>query len=513
MYPGHFAEKTPDKPALILAGSGTVMTYKDLDDRSNQLAQLLYAEGLREGDRFAMWAENVLDYYVAYWAGMRSGLYFTAVNRFLSAEEGGFILSDSGAKALITTLLYRDVAAAALADAPDCKINLLIGGADDVFRDFDLALDGIPAEPLAEEPLGSIMLYSSGTTGRPKGIKRPLTGLPIQQSPMVSSMIGRMFGGFDENTVYLSPAPLYHAAPLSWTAGIQEVGGTAIIMERFDAHQLLEYVEKYKVTAAQLVPTMFVRMLKLPEAERAGYDVSSMQYCVHAGAPCAAPVKQQMLDWWGPIIHEYYAGTEGNGLTYIRPEEWLAHPGSVGKSVMGELHICDDEGKELPPGEAGTIYFENETMPFEYHGAPEKTRSAQHPVHLNWSALGDVGYVDEDGFLYLTDRKAFMIISGGVNIYPQEIEHCLIMHDKVADVAVFGLPDEEMGEFVQAVVQPAEGVIGDDALAAELTAYMRDSIAHYKVPKVMDFRPELPRLPTGKLYKRLLKDEYVAATN
>ncbi len=512
MYPGKFAETTPDKPALIMAGSGERMTYRELNDRSNQLAQLLHAEGLQVGDRFAIWAENVLDYFVGYWAAHRSGLYYTAVNRFLSAEEGGFILSDSGSKALITTPRYKDVANEALKQAPNCTIKLMVGGSDEAYRDFDKALDAFPAEPLENEPLGSIMLYSSGTTGQPKGIKRPLTGLPVQESPMFPSMMGRLVGGFGEDTIYLCPAPLYHAAPLSWSAGLHEVGGTAVIMEKFDPLQCLEYIERYKVTAVQVVPTMFVRMLKLPEKDRSRYDLSSLKFCVHAAAPCPLEVKQQMLDWWGPIIFEYYAGTEGNGMTFIGPEDWLAHPGSVGKPMMGVLHICDDEGNELPTGDAGTIYFENETMPFEYHGAPEKTRAAQHPEHPNWSALGDVGYIDDDGFLFLTDRKAFMIISGGVNIYPQEIEDCLIMHDKVADVAVFGLPDEEMGEFVQAVVQPADGVEGDDELAAELVAYMRNSIAHYKVPKVVDFRAELPRLPTGKLYKRILKDEYLAAS-
>lgn len=510
MYPGKFAEITPDKPAVIMAGSGEALTYRELNDQSNRLAQMLRSNGLEVGDRFAMWAENILEYFVAYWAAHRSGLYFTAVNRFLSADEGGFILSDSGSKALITTPDYAEVATQALQHAPGCTIRLMVGGHDETFGDFDKALADYPAEPLEHEPLGSIMLYSSGTTGQPKGVKRPLTGLPVQESPMLPSMMGRMVGGFDESTTYLCPAPLYHAAPLSWSAGLHEVGGTSVIMEKFDPHLLLQYVEQYTITAVQVVPTMFVRMLKLPEEDRTRHDLCSLKFCVHAAAPCPVEVKKQMLDWWGPIIFEYYAGTEGNGMTFIAPQDWIEHPGSVGKPMMGILHICDDEGNELPIGEAGTIYFENETMPFEYHDAPEKTRSAQHPVHLNWSALGDVGYVDEDGFLYLTDRKAFMIISGGVNIYPQEIEDCLIMHDKVSDVAVFGLPDTEMGEFVQAVVQPADGVEGGDELAAELTAYMRDSIAHYKVPKVVDFRPELPRLPTGKLYKRLLKDEYLA---
>ena len=512
-YPGTFVETTPDKAALILAGSDEVMTYRQLNDRSNQLSQLLHNEGLREGDHISLWAENLLDYFVVFWAAMRSGLYFTAVNRFLSADEGGYILSDSNARALITTTRYQQVAAAALNHSPDCTINLMLGGADAAFRDFDEALSAFPAEPLERESMGSFMLYSSGTTGRPKGIKRPLPGTTIQEATPITSAFARMAGGMNEDTVYLCPAPLYHAAPLAWTAGIQELGGTAVIMERFDPQLFLECIEQYKVTATQVVPTMLVRMLKLDEAERSRHDLCSLNFCIHAAAPCPVLVKQQMIDWWGPIIHEYYAGTEGNGMTYINSQDWLEHPGSVGRPMRGILHICDDNGKEVPIGETGIVYFENEVMPFEYHGAPEKTKAAQHPQHPTWSALGDVGYVDEDGFLYLTDRKAFMIISGGVNIYPQEIEDCLVMHDKVADVAVFGLPDEEMGEYVHAVVQPAEGVAPSDDLAAELTAFARDTIAHYKVPKVLDFRDELPRLPTGKLYKGRLRDEYLATTS
>ena len=467
---------------------------------------------MREGDHIALWAENVADCFVFYWAAMRSGLYLTAVNRFLSAAEGAYILNDSGARGLICTARYQEVAAEALSQARGCTINLLIGGADGTFRDFDDALEAFEAEPLAHEPLGSFMLYSSGTTGQPKGIKRPLAGTTIQQSGGTASTLGRVLGAMDHNTVYLCPAPLYHAAPLAWTAGVHELGGTAVVMEKFDPQEFLRHIEQYRVTATQVVPTMFVRMLKLAEADRSRYDLSSLTFCVHAAAPCPVPVKRQMLDWWGPIIHEYYAGTEGNGMTYIGPQDWLDRPGSVGRPMMGVLHICDDEGADLPAGEAGTVFFENETMPFEYHGAPEKTRAAQHPEHLNWSALGDVGYVDDDGYLFLTDRKAFMIISGGVNIYPQEIEDCLVMHDKVADAAVFGLPDEEMGEFVQAVVQPAEGVDAGDELAAELVSYLRGAIAHYKIPRAVDFRDALPRLPTGKLYKRLLKDEYMDAT-
>ncbi|MCY4056830.1 MAG: AMP-binding protein, partial [Gammaproteobacteria bacterium] len=263
---------------------------------------------------------------------------------------------------------------------------------------------------------------------------------------------------------------------------------------------------------SQWVPTMFTRMLKLPEADRSGFDLESHKVAIHAAAPISQEVKRQMLDWWGPILYEYYAGTELNGFTHCTPDEWLAHPGTVGRPLMGVIHICDEDGKELPAGEPGIIYFEMPEMPFEYLKDPEKTREAQHPEHANWSKLGDVGYVDDEGFLYLTDRATFMIISGGVNIYPQEIEDALIVHPRVMDVAVIGVPNPEMGEEVKAIVQPVEGVSADADLEAELIAYAREHIAHYKCPKSVDFRDELPRLPTGKLYKRLLKDEYWGKT-
>ncbi len=324
-------------------------------------------------------------------------------------------------------------------------------------------------------------------------------------------MLMRFLLGMDENSVYLSPAPLYHSAPLAWGAGVHEIGGTVVVMERFDEAKFLEYVEQYAATDTQVVPTMFVRLLKLPEEVRSRHDLSSLSMCVHAAAPCPVPVKEQMIEWWGPILHEYYAGTEGNGFCFITSEEWLEHKGSVGKAVLGIPHVCDDDGNELPAGEAGLVYFENETTAFEYHGDPEKTAESRHPRHDNWSKLGDIGYLDDDGYLYLTDRSAFMIISGGVNIYPQEIESCFALHPKVFDVAVFGLPDAEMGEYVHAVIQPEAGIDADDALAEELREYAREHIAHYKVPRVIDFRPELPRLPTGKLYKKPLRQEYLDA--
>jgi fatty-acyl-CoA synthase len=291
------------------------------------------------------------------------------------------------------------------------------------------------------------------------------------------------------------------------------VGGTVIMMERFDALSALANIERFRVTHSQWVPTMFVRLLKLDEADRARYDLSSHRCAIHAAAPCPVEVKRQMMNWWGPIIWEYYAGTERNGSTLITPDEWLAHPGSVGRARSGVLHICAEDGAELPAGQEGLIYFEQPERPFEYHNAPDKTAASSHPRHPNWTALGDVGYLDGDGYLYLTDRKAFMIISGGINIYPREIEDALILHDKVADVAVFGIPHPDFGEEVKAVVQPAPGVRTDQALADELTAFARAHLAAFKIPRSIDFMAELPRLPTGKLYKRVLRDPYWATAN
>jgi acyl-CoA synthetase (AMP-forming)/AMP-acid ligase II len=350
------------------------------------------------------------------------------------------------------------------------------------------------------------MLYSSGTTGRPKGVRHPLEGLPIDAPGALVALASMLFG-LNENTIYLSPAPLYHAAPLRYCMTIHRLGGTVVVMEHFDAEEALRDIEKYRVTGSQFVPTMFVRMLKLPDDVRLKYDVSSMKSAIHAAAPCPVEVKRKMIEWWGPVIHEYYAGTEGNGFCYVSSAEWLAHPGTVGRALVGEIHICGETGEELPVGEEGVIYFGGGAQ-FEYHNDPKKTAESRHPAHPEWSTLGDVGKLDSDGYLYLTDRKAFMIISGGVNIYPQEAENLLINHPKVADVAVIGVPNEDFGEEVKAVVQPAHWGDAGPALADELIAYCREHLSPIKCPRSVDFDPELPRHPTGKLYKRLIRDRY-----
>lgn len=507
MYLADHARLTPDKPAVIMAESGAAMTYAQLNDRSNQFAQYLHAQGLRRGGHIAILMENNIRFMEVCWAALRSGLYFTTINRYLPADEAAYIVQDCGAEVLVSSMAKADVAGPLASLIPGCPKRLMVDGVIEGWESYEDAIAACPSEPLAEEFLGEAMLYSSGTTGRPKGVLRPLTNAtPGEGGRLRSARLERY--KMSPDMVYLSPAPLYHAAPNAYVLSTHFAGGTVVVMERFDAVAALRLIERHRVTHSQWVPTMFVRMLKLPEHERAGFDLSSHRVAIHAAAPCPIEVKRQMIEWWGPVLYEYYAGTEGSGSTFIESEDWLAHPGSVGRAALGVLHICDEEGRELPPGEAGTVYFERDEIAFVYHNDPAKTRAAQHPDHPTWSALGDVGYLDAGGYLYLTDRKAFMIISGGVNIYPQAIEDALIAHPSVADVAVVGVPHAEMGEAVQAVIETAPGVLPCRALADELIAFARDRMAHYTVPRAIDFIEEMPRLPTGKLYKRGLRDEY-----
>ncbi len=504
MYPGTHAETTPDKPAYIMGGTGEVVTYKELNDRSNQLAQLLHARGLRPGDGIAIFMENHPRYFEIVWAAQRSGLYYTAVSSRLTQDELEYIVNDSGAQVFVTSASKREIASAITPNTPHVHTRLMIDGTAEGFEPYEDAVAAQPAAPLAEELEGADMLYSSGTTGRPKGVKIPLPNVPAG-TPSTVQLLGQGLYGFNPDMIYLSPAPLYHAAPLRFTIAVMRVGGTVVVMENFDPSEYLELLAKHKATHTQLVPTMFVRMLKLDEAERTKHDVSSLQVAIHAAAPCPVPVKQQMIEWWGPVIYEYYAGTEGNGFVAVTSEEWMAHKGTVGKALLGTVHIVGDDGEEVSAGESGTIYFEGGAK-FEYHNDPEKTKGSRN--EQGWSTLGDVGYLDDDGFLYLTDRKAYMIISGGVNIYPQEAENLLVTHPKVLDVAVFGVPNEDFGEEVKAVVQPVDMANAGPALERELIAFCKEHLAGFKCPRSVDFEAELPRHPTGKLYKRLLKDRY-----
>jgi long-chain acyl-CoA synthetase len=510
MHPYIHAQNMPDQPAYIMASSNEVVTYKQLNDRSNQIAQLARARGLQIGDGIAIFMENNVHFLEICWAAQRAGLYFTAVSSRLTAGEVEYIVKDCGAKILFTSDYMKDEAEKLVPLLPDMAGMFMVGQASDGYEAYLPARDAMPAEPVADETQGMDMLYSSGTTGRPKGIRRPLTGNNIEDADALLGLVTLLYG-FDDKAIYLSPAPLYHAAPLRYNMAAQAVGTTCIIMENFDPEEALALIEKHKCTKSQWVPTMFVRMLKLPEDVRHKYDVSSMQTAIHAAAPCPIPIKEQMIDWWGPVIYEYYAGSEGNGFTQLNSEEWLAHKGSVGTALTGVLHICDEEGNELPVGESGTIFFEQpdvDAPTFEYYNDEKKTAESRHPSQKNWSTLGDVGRLDEEGYLYLTDRKAFMIISGGVNIYPQETENLLITHPKVADVAVIGVPNEDFGEEVKAVVQPAKWEDSGPELEAELIAFCKDNLSAIKCPRSVDFDKELPRHPTGKLYKRLVRDRY-----
>ncbi len=509
MYLGDHARLHPDKPALIDVQGGTTVTFREMDQRSNRLARHLFALGLRRGSHIAIVLENRPEFLEIAWAAMRSGLYLTTVNRYLTSEEAAYIVDDCDAEVLISSFAQAAVVGDIPPKTPTCRTLLMLDGVIDGWASFEAAVSDASPGRLDEEWLGDTMLYSSGTTGRPKGVLRPLADAKVYESFRTNDTNAEY--RFDAETVYLSPAPLYHAAPLSYALGVQHHGGTVVMMRKFDAEQALELIDQYRVTHAQFVPTMFVRMLKLPAEDRSRYDLSSLRYAVHAAAPCPAAVKHAMIEWWGPVLYEYYAGTESNGVTRIDTAEWLAHPGSVGRARTGILHICDDDGAELPVNTPGLIYFERDAMPFAYHKDPAKTEAARHPLHRSWSTLGDIGMVDAEGYLYLTDRKAFMIISGGVNIYPREIEDALIAHPKVRDVAVFGVPSAEMGEDVKAVVELMHGVEASDTLERELIGFAAGRVARYMVPRTVDFIDELPRLPTGKLYKKGLRDQYWAA--
>jgi long-chain acyl-CoA synthetase len=511
MYPGAHVDSQPDKPAVIMASTGAVQTYAELDAAANRLSRVLRAAGVEPGDHVALCMENHPRYLEVAWGCHYAGAIYTAASSRLTSHELAYIINDCGAAVFITSAQLADQAAEVLAHTPGVTLRLMLDGTIDGYGSYEDAVAGASSEPLEGRIAGTDMLYSSGTTGLPKGIEQRFTAEPLESTGgAVTLLLGLLFGE-TADSVYLSPAPLYHAAPLRFCMSSHALGATVVVMEHFDAEEFLRLVERYRVTHTQVVPTMFVRLLRLPADARTRYDLSSLDCVIHAAAPCPVPVKQEIIEWLGPVVHEYYAGTEGNGFVYCNSEQWLAHPGTVGVPIGCTVHIVGPDGVELPAGESGTIFFESD-MQFEYHNDPEKTASSRHPN--GWSTLGDVGYVDDDGFLYLTDRKAYMIISGGVNIYPQEAENVLVTHPKVVDVAVFGVPNEEFGEEVKAVVQPLEMPADTDEAAAlerELIAFCREHLADVKCPRSIDFRPDLPRHPTGKLYKRHLKDEYWAA--
>jgi long-chain acyl-CoA synthetase len=507
MYPGKYAIERADEPCFIMATSGEVVTYGEYERRTNRLAHLLRDQGLQRLDHYSIFMENNARYLEMCGAGERSGLYYTCINSHLTAEELAYIVNNSESRVFITSREKLDVAREVVPMCPAIERWLVLDGpADEApFEDYLAAVSGYPDTPIADERNGAAMLYSSGTTGRPKGILRQLPDVaPSEALGLMQFLVGQW--RYREGQTYLSPAPLYHSAPQGAVGLTIRVGGTAIIMERFDPEQYLQLVERYEVTHSQLVPTMFSRMLKLPEDVRTKYDVSSLEAVVHAAAPCPIPVKEAMIEWWGPVIIEYYAATEGIGYTTCDSHEWLAHKGTVGQCKLGVLHILDDDFNEVPAGTPGTIWFESPAA-LNYWRDPDKTREATSPDG-RMNTTSDVGYVDEEGWLYLTDRKSFMIISGGVNIYPQEAENLLITHPKVADAAVFGVPNVDLGEEVKAVVQPMPEVTPGPELERELIAFCEAHLSRQKCPRSIDFDEQLPRLPTGKLYKKQLRDRY-----
>ena len=499
-HPRTHAANDPERLSIIVPSAGEARSYAELEARANQVAHLLTERGLAVGDHVALLMSNCVEWFDVVWGCSRLGLFVTPINMHLNPKEVAYILGDCGASALFASADLASTVDGLGSRATTVGLRLAVRGALPGFEELDRLMQSLPTTPAAAEREGTWMFYSSGTTGQPKGITPALPAPELGAPTPFVGMLSQLYG-IDSETVYLSPAPLYHAAPAGWCTTVQRLGGTVVAMERFDPLELLRLVEAYRVTHLQVVPTHLIRLLKLPAEQRQRYDLSSLRMLVHSAAPCPVETKRAALQWFGPIIHEFYAGSEGTGFFAIGPQEWLAHPGSVGRSLLGQVHILADDGVELNAGEEGQVWFES-THRFDYHGDPQKTAAAFNQA--GWSTIGDIGRVDADGYLFLTDRASNMIISGGVNIYPREAEDLLVMHPAVEDVAVIGTPDAEMGEQVTAFVQLTPGHVGTDELAADLLQYTRDRLSHFKCPREVRFVSELPRLPNGKLLKRHL---------
>lgn len=507
MHPYIHARQRPNHPAYIMVETGEVVTYRQLDERSNQAAHLFRQHGLKRGDSIVIFLENHARFLELCWAAQRSGLYYTPLSSRMAAAEIDYILGDLQPKLFFTSQKLVETARAVPALQSAEIGTYLVDGDDAKFISYLAARNALPTSPIADQSHGIDLLYSSGSTGRPKGVKVALRDGPIEDfDPRWKAY--HTYMGFNEHSVHYIPSPFYHALPIHHAMTAQHYGGTVLMISKFEAEQALQLIDKYKVTQASWVAAMFIKMLKLPEDVRARYSVESMVAMVHGAGPCPVPVKEAIIDWFGPIVFESYGMTEGFGSTTITSSEWLLHKGSVGKPTLGAAHIVnDDTGEELPAGEIGTIYFENPRK-VEYLNDAAKTDGVKNKH--GWATAGDMGYLDPDGYLYITGRKIEMIISGGVNIYPQEIENALIVHPKVVDVAVFGIPNDEFGEEVKAVVQPLDMTEAGSALEAEIIAFCKTQLSSLKAPRSIDFMEALPRHETGKLYKRLLREPYWA---
>ena len=502
-----WARREPARPALEFETQPNV-TYGELEEMANRFAQLYRAEGLAPGDHVCGILPNGPEVIAAIWGAYRCGLYYTPVAHTFAAGELAYVVDNSDSKIVISTAAFGDKLSAIESGCPKVQ-RRYIYGARPGWDGIEAALAAQPVTPIPDETPGFLMMYSSGTTGAPKGIWRPLPADPEPYRKGPPTFAGDLMPlfGFDENTRYLSPAPLYHAAPLRWSLAVTACGGTAIIMDRFDAERALTILETRGVTRSQWVPTMFRRMLALPEERRRAFSAPTHTAAWHAAAPCPMPLKQQMIDWWGPIINEYYAGSESVGLTLINTEEWLAHPGSVGRAVKGVLHIIDDDFNELPPGQVGNVYFDPPSK-FAYYNEPEKTAKKTSPQ--GWQTFGEVGYADADGYLYLTDRQDDMIISGGVNIYPQELEQCIEATEGVSECCVTQIPDEDFGERPVAFIVAEPGAPAPDKLIEAVAAGCRERLGKTKQPFQIRVIPDLPRSEAGKVLRRVLRDQLAA---
>lgn len=507
-YPGHWSAKQPNAAAIIMAGSGEVVSFAELEDATSRGAHLLRHLGLKRGDVFAIWSGNNARYLEIAWAMRRTGVYMVPIAAKLNAEEVAFILNESKARVVIVDagLKHAEVFFAQPELYPNIEHCFSICGDIPGVQRWEAARAKMPATLIEDPSPGHTMSFSSGTTGKPKGIKHPLPEGTFDVAPAFAPLMAHRFKSGPGSTFILS-APLYHSGPLAMALAGLSLGAAILLFEKFDAEAVLKAIDTHRPDSGQFVPTMFIRMLKLPEDVRKRYDVSSLKVAFHTAAPCPIDTKRAMIEWWGPVIDEMYGGTENAGSTFINSEEWLRKPGSVGKSPSATIHICDDEGNELPVGSVGTVFFDSGAR-FQYLNDPEKTEGARHPQHPSWSTFGDIGHIDEDGYLFLSDRKAFMIISGGVNIYPQEAENLLVTHPAVLDAAVFGIPDPDMGEQVKAVVEPVKWALAGAALEAELIAFCKSKLATLKCPKSIDFVEKLPRDDAGKLAKKALRDRY-----